>query len=502
MKKTGKQLPYEFSYEETVFNEGGRGVRQRVFLRLWDYVAAFDRAVALGHKPVYATRMKRRRLEGPFADRGNYHQVEYLRTEALNEQQLAKPFWFLEMYESDVFSSRQDPECARRREEFFRRSGYSLKKSWHIGQGMLSWRRTAWDPWTKLRNAGYGLFLPIDGMYTSSLMAHLIIRLQLVTGARLGEVQQIAQNPDCIKQLVNVGPKSGVRWLLRMVPKGYKQRGTRQNFYIDEATKDHLIELIRFLREKYRSKALPSVPFPGTGFKADRYLFQWSGQVMPQHYVMSLIRFLLHGIVCSTVDGKPVDVTSHLLRHAFATELASLKVSVDVIAQLLHQRDVNVTKYYSRPTASQVAIAAEAVFVDRIDPAAEILRSPPEIQRMLKEAEGKVGALTEVLGGTCVIGNMCPAKFACVGCVGNAPDPERRHQIQHKRRWAEQQQRWAEKEGMLAEHRQMRQLVEDCDAILREMDVMEKVKADASQLVRIDLAGKVVQSERACSEKP
>jgi hypothetical protein len=34
------------------------------------------------------------------------------------------------------------------------------------------------------------------------------------------------------------------------------------------------------------------------------------------------------------------------------------------------------------------------------------------------------------------------------------------------------------------------------------MDVMEKVKADASQLVRIDLAGKVVQSERACSEKP
>jgi len=34
--------------------------------------------------------------------------------------------------------------------------------------------------------------------------------------------------------------------------------------------------------------------------------------------------------------------------------------------------------------------AAEMVFVDRIDVAAEALRSPAEIGRMLNEAEGKV----------------------------------------------------------------------------------------------------------------
>src|SRR5450759_5339547 len=86
-------------------------------------------------------------------------------------------------------------------------------------------------------------------------------------------------------------------------------------------------------------------------------------------------------------------------------------------------------KYYSRPTASQVISAAEMIFVDRIDVGAEALRSPEEIGRMLKDAEGKLGALTEVFGGTCVIGNMCPAKFACVGCAGNAPDPAKRYQI-------------------------------------------------------------------------
>jgi len=55
--------------------------------------------------------------------------------------------------------------------------------------------------------------------------------------------------------------------------------------------------------------------------------------------------------------------------------------------------------------------AAELVFVDRIDVAAEALRSPAEIGRMLTEAEGRVGALTEVIGGTCVVANLCPAKF-------------------------------------------------------------------------------------------
>ena len=67
------------------------------------------------------------------------------------------------------------------------------------------------------------------------------------------------------------------------------------------------------------------------------------------------------------MDGTVVQLTSHLLRHAFANEMAELKVSVDIIASLLHQRDKTVTKYYSRPTPTQVLRAAEMIFVDRID---------------------------------------------------------------------------------------------------------------------------------------
>ena len=73
---------------------------------------------------------------------------------------------------------------------------------------------------------------------------------------------------------------------------------------------------------------------------------------------------------------------------------------------------------------------------------------------MLKEAEGKLGALTEVFGGTCVIANMCPAKFACVGCAGNAPDPSKRYQIEQKKAWAEQQLRYAVREKLAGEERE------------------------------------------------
>lgn len=199
----------------------------------------------------------------------------------------------------------------------------------------------------------------------------------------------------------------------------------------------------------------------------------------------TLIRFLLHGLVLDATDGKPVHITSHLLRHAFATELAELRVSPDLIAEILHQRDVRVTKYYSRPTTTQIMKATELVFVDRIDIAAESIRDPEGLGRLLKDAEGKVGALSEVLGGTCVVGNMCPAKFACIGCVGNVPDPAKRYQVERKRAWADEQRRWAARDGMPAEERQMKQLMQDCDIALVEIDLIEKARSDGSQLVKI-----------------
>jgi Phage integrase family len=200
----------------------------------------------------------------------------------------------------------------------------------------------------------------------------------------------------------------------------------------------------------------------------------------------TLIRFLLHGLALKTAEGRLIHITSHVLRHSFATELADMKVPVDVIAEILHQKDHTVTKYYSRPTMTQVMNAAEILFVDRIDVAAEALRSPDEIGRMLNDAQGKVGALTEVIGGTCVVANLCPVKFACIGCAGNAPDPHKRYQIEKKRTWAKTQSEWAKQRGLLAEERQLKQVIQDCDLILNEMDLITIAREDSSQTVVVN----------------
>jgi hypothetical protein len=249
------------------------------------------------------------------------------------------------------------------------------------------------------------------------------------------------------------------------------------------------MEAISFLRVRTGVKKLPVVAPEFSKTPPDRYVFQWDGKALDQCELNSMIRFLLHGAVIRAADGQGVHLTSHLLRHAFATELRDLKVPVDVVAAILHQRDTTVTKYYSRPTETQVMEAAESIFVDRIDVAAEALRSPAEIGRMLQEAEGKVGALTEVLGGTCVIANLCPAKFACIGCAGNAPDPNKRYQIEQKMSWAKQHIQWAAQEKLPAEERRLKQVVQDCELMVEEMGLMERAKHDSAQTI-------VVQHEK------
>lgn len=476
-------LPHEFSYEETMLGESGRKYRQRVHLTLWDGRSVFDRAVSLGYKPDHTTK---KRLELKHTEAREY-QLEYRCTESVDQHE-PQPFWFLELYEHDIFSHSTSPEAVHRKQELNRRFGYKVAAHgglWPSASGLLSSGGRGFS--SLMRKAGH-LFLPVSGIYASCLFAHFIVRVITITGARLGEVQQIAQSARCVKKLENVGPKAKTRWVLRMVPKG---RLELENYYIDEDTKMDLLAVIRFHQERSGRKELHIVkPNDDKQHKAspDRYVLQWDRGLLDQGPLNTILRFLLHGLLWNSVGQAGVQLSSHLLRHAFATELANLKTSIDVIAQILHQRDTSVTKYYARPTRTQVMEAADLIFVDRVDLAAEAIRGPEEIRQMLKDAEGKVGALTEVLGGTCTVGNMCAAKFACIGCVGNAPDPGKRAQVERKMEWAKQQLRWAAAQSLCAEERQMKQLVQDCGMMLEEMGLIDEARADSSQLVTISLS--------------
>jgi hypothetical protein len=63
-------------------------------------------------------------------------------------------------------------------------------------------------------------------------------------------------------------------------------------------------------------------------------------------------------------------------------------------------------------------------------------------------------------------------QFDCIHCPAKAPDPEKRHQVEEKRRWAEERLTYYEREGLVLEAENMRQLIRACDLELKEMEQM------------------------------
>src|SRR5262249_37693332 len=153
----------------------------------------------------------------------------------------AEPFWFLDFYENYMFTCSKHAAVMEIQRAFNHKRGYTATgvgpSSGLIGSASSPNGR---DLFWLQRNHGM-LFLPVTGILATCFFGNLLVEVQTKTGARLGEVQQIAQNPECIKQLVNVGPKAETRWLLRMVPKGHKHRA---DYFIDNKTKDLLTEVI------------------------------------------------------------------------------------------------------------------------------------------------------------------------------------------------------------------------------------------------------------------
>jgi len=484
-------LPHKFSYVEETITQRGRTIKQRISLVLWDRKSLLQQSEKYRkqnwkrNKSTQTRMNKLSEISDDSSDQSSIihsnYVVEFICIEPVSQKSVTEPFWFLEMYRHRLFSDHYSPEVVMLQKQFNERWGYNEGMRWVTKNGLYGFPPHLAHQIQLLQREENRLFLPTEGLYAASLMGYLCVRVQTITGARIGEVIQIAQNPECIVQLDNIGPKQETKWLLRLVPKGQKEKA---NYFVDAETKDVLMETVSYMREKHKSNKIPIVDIESLKTPPDRYLLQWKGRGIDRGTLSNMIRVLLHGVVLKD-DGRAVHITSHLLRHAFATEMASLKVNHDIIAEVLHQKDTSVTKYYAKPTSNQIATAAEILFVDRINVATDVFRNPQEIREMLTDAQGKIGALTEVIGGTCTVSNMCPAKFACIGCAGNAPDPKKRHQIERKKDWAKKNAKWAEKENLLVEVRQLENVQKDCQIALEEMDLIEMSQHDSEQTISV-----------------
>lgn len=143
---------------------------------------------------------------------------------------------------------------------------------------------------------------------------------------------QARVSKDCLVRLVDDPPPGAkdrsprIRYLLRLIPKGEKT-DTPRNYFLGKETLRLIEKTGHMLKEHYhlgKTETLPVVPFAPTNGRAHRfapapYLLQYRHRHLDGGTITACMRFLLHGMIFETREGKPVVLKAHLLRHAFAT---------------------------------------------------------------------------------------------------------------------------------------------------------------------------------------
>jgi len=465
-------FPLAFAYTEEAVTPAGSARTVTHRFRLWD-----GHTLRRLHAPVVPKQFYAAREAIAGFDLGaDGLFVSYEGASAERETAEQTGFWFVDLVRSGGLTYDPDPA-------FLAAHGYASAKS-IFPPARPDWPRGV-GRW--LRRVGGDLdllFLPVDMLLATGLIGHAGLQIMTKTGARVGEVLQIRLTREHLTRAELPGGKELIAF--RAKPKG---RAAEEPFYIDGYCLKALHAWFAFLREHEGGAAVvrPSSHLRPKCEPAP-YLFQFRGQHFEPGDINACMRVLLHGIEVSTAQGETVRLSAHLLRHGFATEMRELEVPLDVIALLLKQRDVEVTRYYSQPTPAQLVAVQERIFVDRIDLTRTHLRAPAEIRRQLEAARGGVGALVPVVGGTCTVANMCPAKFACLGCAGNAPDPAKRSQVEQFKRIYEDMVQLAAGQGLRAEERKARQVVAGCEDMLAEMALIEATERDGAQAAELRYA--------------
>ncbi len=503
VQENPSHLPLSFFYDE------GEPPRERLSFRIWD-----RKSFILSHMYSQPVIRQAELGIGTCSNERNSLFLEFVKSERLTGDAPTEGLWFTEILRQGLLGSKLDSgseEDQKRKQEWLMAWGYGgeddPRKSapFHAETpGLLTWSLADAQFMYAAQQKAQGILIPVDALYAAGMFGLLIVDLITTTGMRSNEAMQVRLSNDCFVRLVMNAPPGAkdqsprVRFAFRLIPKG-ERTDTPQDYFIGEETKRLLVKVARMLAEKYdlqSGEPLPCVLFdPNHGrshrFGSAPYLFQYNRKHLSDGAITACMRFLLHGMIFQTREGKLVILKPHLLRHSFATHAVQVeKIPIDIVGEWLKQKSLDVTEYYSQPTESMVAEAVDrylARIAVSIHVGKAVQRSTQELQQLYEQAKGKAGTLADVIGGQCVSHGFCAAKFACVGCPGKVPDPAKRLQLEKHKIWAVQQVTYATSEGLLPEAERMRQLARDCETELQEIEAIEAYRKDEEQSVCISI---------------
>jgi hypothetical protein len=356
-------FPVAFAYVEEAVTPTGSAHTATHCFRLWN-----GRALRRAHAPVAPRRYYKeaREIARSFERSADALFLSYEGASAERETAEQAGFWFADLVRVGGLTYEPDPA-------FLAAYGYATAKSlspparpdWSVSTGT----------WLKRVAADLGLlFLPVDTLLATGLIGHAALQIITKTGARVGEVLQLRLTREHLTRAEL--PDGNEVIAFRAKPKGRE---------IDSRCLKALHAWFGFLREHEGGAALREPAYQlRTKCGPAPYLFQFGGRHFDQNNINACLRILLHGVEVSTAQGEAVRLSAHLFWHGFATEMRDLEVPLDVIALLLKQRDVEVTRYYAQPTPAQLVGVQERIFLDRVDLTRTHLRAPPRSAASLR----------------------------------------------------------------------------------------------------------------------
>jgi len=508
-------LPLEFSYEE------GDPAQERLSFKLWDRRSfVLHPEHSIWYSPSNISSARRGTVQ--FSDEGNQVFLEFVTAERISGDAPAEGLWFTDLLRLSLLGAK-----ARQGNEQIIAVKQAWCHQWGYGEehsegrvapfstkcpGLLVWPNTPAS-----RCGGNGrfiaqaqlrtdkVFIPVEELYCGATFGLLALDLLTTTGMRSNELYQINLLPECLIRLVDDPPPGArdqsprIRYVLRLLPKGERTE-TRHNYGIGKETVRLIEKTAHMLCTHYHlqpGEQLPRVAFYPHHHRSHRfeqekapYLFQYNYQHLSGEDITACLRFLLHGMVFQTRENAPVVIKPHLLRHAFATFAVHVEgLPIDLVAKWLQQKNLDVTGYYSEmPEYMQVEQHASFVarLATQINVREAIVRSPEEIQKQAEAARKRVGMLVPVCGGDCTLDVYCPNQFDCIHCPAKSPDPEKRHQVEEKKHWAQERLVYYEREGLVLEAEKMRQLLRGCDLELHEMEMIVAYRKDETRVIQIE----------------
>lgn len=489
-----EKIPVDFSYEEP-------RRELRLHWTLWDrphFVMAHAEGSSGYHRSTIG--LAKEQIESGKDEEQTYF-LEFRGAESLKEEGSARDpdllLWFGDLLRYNLLSNgaiRGTPEEVQRKQAYLRSWGYGDEHHEHMQPfhanhlGLLTTQTQARDGMptflsrAQRRTSGHLVF--VESLFAAATFGLAALDFFTTTGARIAELQQISLQSECLYTL-----KTGdtQRLLVRLIPKGSDEPA---EYMVGPETRKNFERVATLLQDHYALQPGETLPkilcHPDHTHYRDLpderpYLFQYHRQCLSQRAITACLRFLCHGMVFTSAEGKVIVLKAHLLRHVFATHLRHVEqVPLDIVAKILHQKNVRVTAYYAASPWQQVVERMDS-FLDRFathlgNIEETFLRAPAELRQQFEEAQKTVGTLAKVVGGECTCHAQCPISFACAGCVYKVPNPARRGEVVEQKQWALVRLEQVRRRGMGPETVKMEALVHRCDTELEEMDLIEEYR--------------------------